>query len=87
MEPDPTFIDVGILYLFGLGAATALIVMGVNLVRRFSTTGFAGVWRSLRYTAIGLSLTIAAGGIAIGVLLVLAYAIGWIVHLLGWWPY
>ncbi|UTC29431.1 hypothetical protein BAMBUS_03490 [Brevundimonas phage vB_BpoS-Bambus] len=87
MKPDPTFIDVGILYLFGLGATAALIIMGVNLVRRFSTTGFAGVWRSLRNTAIGLFLTIAAGGIAIGVLLALSYAIGWIVNLLGWWPY
>ncbi|UTC28988.1 hypothetical protein MARCHEWKA_04760 [Brevundimonas phage vB_BpoS-Marchewka] len=87
MKPDPTFIDVGILYLFALGVTTALIILGVDLARRLATSGFDGAWRRLRNTVLYLTLTLTGAGLAIAVLMTLAYGVGWVVHFLGWWPY
>lgn len=87
MDNDPSYIDVGMLYLFGLGLTLAVVIAGVRLARRWRWSGFEGVWDSVRSTLLGLALTIGVGAVCIGVLTGAAYGIGWLAHLLKWWPY
>lgn len=87
MTPETPYIDVGMVYLVLLGlSATAIFVVG-NLARRWRTAGLKGLWDSARYGLAGLALTIGVSGACITVVLGVAYGLGWLVHLLKWWPY
>lgn len=87
MTPDSSHIDVGLFYMLGLGLSAWLIAALVGLVRRLATQGLAGVWRSVRYVLLGCVFVAAVTSVVVGVGLGVAYGLGRLVHLLGWWPY
>ena len=87
MNPDPTYIDVGMLYLMGAGAMIALGVFLTNTARRLSRGGLDAAWRMVRGVLLAIGLWAVCVIVFLTALLSLAWAVGWIVHALNWWPY
>ena len=84
MTPQPDYIDVGILYLALAGLA---LFLGVNVWRLLGIRDFKKALIAFGYFMRCVGVLVAFCG-AVGVVVVLvAYAIGWTVHKLNWWPY
>lgn len=87
MNPEPSYIDVGMLYLtIGMLLTGAAILLN-SLFRRLSSQGVVSMLRHLRAMGIGILLWVVGSGVIIGAVMGLAWGLGWLVHALNWWPY